>query len=173
MITYVQGDLLKSDVDLLVHQVNTLGIMGGGIAFQIKKVYPKTYNYYRQYCEHFKFNRDELMGNVYFSSETNNYYPNREVLICNVFGQKDIGRNSIQTDYRALSDGLETIKNYASNSGYPTIGMPYMIGCGLGGGDWNIVQRIIKETFNDYNGEIKIYVLNNCESDFVKELKLL
>ena len=39
-----------------------------------------------------------------------------------------------------------------------TIGFPYKIGCGLAGGDWNIVYNIIEEEFSG-NYNVKIYKL--------------
>lgn len=40
----IKGNLLESDCDIICHQTNTLGIMGGGIALQIKNKYPLLYN---------------------------------------------------------------------------------------------------------------------------------
>ena len=37
------------------------------------------------------------------------------------------------------------------------IGFPYKIGCGLAGGDWNVVESIINEIFKDYKVEIYKY----------------
>ena len=34
--------------------------------------------------------------------------------------------------------------------------LPYMVGCGLGGGDWSIVQKIIEKTFENYRGNVYI-----------------
>jgi hypothetical protein len=39
----------------------------------------------------------------------------------------------------------------------PNIGFPYLMGCGLGGGDWRIVERLIEVAFHNYEGDIIIY----------------
>ncbi len=42
MIEFGKGNLLDADVQALVNTVNTVGIMGKGIALQFKKAYRKT-----------------------------------------------------------------------------------------------------------------------------------
>ena len=49
MITVINGDLLSSQEDYICHQVNCMGVMGAGVALQIKKVYPDVYNQYQEY----------------------------------------------------------------------------------------------------------------------------
>lgn len=41
-----------------------------------------------------------------------------------------------------------------------TIGFPDHIGCGLGGGDWNIVKKIIEEEFAGNEWKVEIWKLN-------------
>lgn len=44
MIYNIVGDLLKQDkVDIICHQTNCKGVMGAGIAFQIKRAYPEVF----------------------------------------------------------------------------------------------------------------------------------
>ena len=49
MIKYIQGDLLKTDATLILHQVNLQGIMGGGLAYSIARKYPSVE---REYSRH-------------------------------------------------------------------------------------------------------------------------
>ena len=51
MIRYVRGDILDADVDALVNTVNTVGVMGKGIALQFKRAYPENFEAYRRACE--------------------------------------------------------------------------------------------------------------------------
>ena len=48
---YVKGNLLESPVHIIAHQVNCLGIMGGGIALQIKNKWPKVFEEYKEFIE--------------------------------------------------------------------------------------------------------------------------
>ena len=61
----------------------------------------------------------------------------------------------VNTDYNAFRSCCEELRTVALK--HQIIGFPYKIGCGLAGGDWNIVESIINEVFADYNVEIYIY----------------
>ena len=56
-----------------------------------------------------------------------------------------------------ISTTKETIEEYHKGK---TIAIPYKIGCARGGGDWNIVYKMIEEAFADSDCEVLI-----CESD--------
>ena len=40
MIRYIEGDIFKSPAQVIVNTVNTVGVMGKGIALEFKKLYP-------------------------------------------------------------------------------------------------------------------------------------
>ena len=50
MIELREGNLLETDVEALVNTVNTVGIMGKGIALQFKKAFPEMFNVYKLAC---------------------------------------------------------------------------------------------------------------------------
>ena len=51
MIQYIEGNLLESTAEALVNTVNTVGVMGKGIALQFKKAYPENYRIYELACK--------------------------------------------------------------------------------------------------------------------------
>lgn len=51
MITYRKGNILEADVDVLVNTVNSVGVMGKGIALQFKKQFPENFRIYKQLAE--------------------------------------------------------------------------------------------------------------------------
>ena len=61
MLMYIEGNIFESPAQVLVNTVNTVGVMGKGIALKFKKIYPEMYKNYRYYCENKQFN----MGNLY------------------------------------------------------------------------------------------------------------
>ena len=73
MIEIKKGDLLKSNADVIVHQTNCLGIMGSGVAYQIKKKYPQVFQEYYKFCKEYYDNNNlsELLGNVLFVKSDN------------------------------------------------------------------------------------------------------
>src|ERR1700689_749959 len=70
MITLTQGNLLDADVEALVNTVNTVGVMGKGIALMFKEAFPENFDAYDDACKHkavrlghmFVFQRDDLYG---------------------------------------------------------------------------------------------------------------
>jgi O-acetyl-ADP-ribose deacetylase (regulator of RNase III) len=147
------GDLLKSKENILGHQTNCLGIMGAGLAVQIKKQYPEVFEAYKRLCEKHKKSRT-LMGKCQIvSTKQEGRY------IANLFGQYDISRNHVQTEYEYLRKALETLKEEAKKRNL-SVGLPWQLGSGLAGGDWNIVKKMIEEVFHDY--PVTIYKLPNA-----------
>lgn len=153
MIQVVEGNLLESDVDIIVHQVNCHGVMGAGIAKQIRDKFPNTYLHYHHLCQ----NSDpmKLIGHNLYTPESLN---GKRIIIANIFGQNGFGANRQHTDYEALDSCFALLASAANDlktRGLPnTIGLPYNIGCGLGGGDWRIVSNILRKHLSDLNVNI-------------------
>lgn len=148
MIIQEKGDLLKSDVQIKVHQTNCYGAMGAGIAKQIKDIYPEVFKQYKECCN--KRTPEELFGGIQILKTHKGDY------ICNLFGQKGYGRGKIQTDYKKFEQGLYLLKKYIEENNQKegceeitSIGFPKLIGCGLAGGDWEIVSNLIRKYFGE------------------------
>lgn len=106
LIKIIQGDTLKCSEDIIGHQVNCLGVMGAGLAKQIKAKYYETFLEYKKICDNHKENKEELMGHVYMAHNSDGK------IIANIFSQLDVGRNERKTDYKKLKVGLK--KRYVS-----------------------------------------------------------
>lgn len=65
--------------------------------------------------------------------------------IINMFSQKE----NFDTDYEMVKVALKEIKEYAKSFNL-SVAMPYKIGCGIANGDWEIVEQIIADVFDDY-----------------------
>jgi O-acetyl-ADP-ribose deacetylase (regulator of RNase III) len=69
-ITFTQGNLLDADVEALVNTVNTVGVMGKGIALMFKEAFPENFDAYDDACRDkavrlgrmFVFERDDRHG---------------------------------------------------------------------------------------------------------------
>ena len=149
----VNGNLitlaLNGNFDVVVHGCNCCSIMGAGIAPQMARAF---------YCDNFEMEgwgkTIEKLGNIDFETiclgkETtyrNSYYKNNtndpELIVVNAYTQFEPGRN---LDYNALK--LCLIKINALFSG-AHVAMP-MIGCGIAGGNWQVVKQMIKDTLID------------------------
>jgi O-acetyl-ADP-ribose deacetylase (regulator of RNase III) len=51
MVNIVDGDILNAKENIICHQVNCQGVMGSGLAKQIKNKYPNVYAKYKKFCE--------------------------------------------------------------------------------------------------------------------------
>lgn len=141
MIKIIDGDILQASEDIICHQVNCMGVMGGGIAKQIKNKYPNVFDMYRKFFVNNKFT---ALGKCQIVKAEDDKY------IANLFGQYNYGTNKQQTDYKALEEALFSLKVNAKDNNL-SVAIPYNIGCGLAGGSWEVVYKIIEEVFQDYD----------------------
>ena len=141
MIQYYNGSIFDSKADILCHQVNCQGAFGYGIAGQVKKLFPEV---------------EKLLGRVSAQPVEKD---GRWFLIGNLYGQDDYGRKKqVYTDYDALERAMGEIRSFLeARDKNETVAFPYKIGCGSAGGDWSIVEDIIKRTFEGYSGEVQIW----------------
>lgn len=148
MIKHIKCDIFESGADIICHQVNCQGVMGSGIAKQVRDKYPKVYEEYKEWCD--DFSPDFLIGTVQYVG----IYDNNLTGIINVFGQINYGYDGkCYTDYDALKKAFNNIHRTITKTNFfsfkPIIAFPYKFGCARGGGDWNIVYKMIKEIFEE------------------------
>lgn len=139
---YVKGDAVdlfkRSSNAILIHQVNCEGSMGAGIAKQIKHEFP---HHYQDYIDFLKvIGGSQSFGHYVLSECTNN---NR---IFGLFGQYNASTKSRMTNYSAFAHGMFSIMEDEELTEKDTIIIPKYIGCGLGGGDWSIIEQILLDT---------------------------
>lgn len=141
MIKILHGDLLKAKETYIAHQVNSYGKMGRGVALQIRNKYPDVFRRYEQYCSEHRSR--ELPGKVLLIPTDDGK------VICNLFGQENYGYGKQFTDYAALSKAFTSLARIVPLDEH--IAMPYMLGCGNGGGDWSIVSGLIEDVFKEHS----------------------
>ena len=130
----VPGDLFDVTEGIIAHQVNCQGVMGSGVAAVVKRLYPKAFERYAEFCDANSDNRAALLGIV------------QPVLVAdglkvlNVFGQEGFGSPTRNTSYDATDVAWEKI---GRAFGDRTIYIPYLMGCALGGGDFTIYSAIV------------------------------
>ena len=152
MIKHIKCNIFDSGADIICHQVNCQGVMGSGIAKQVREKYPWVYGQYKRLCEAAKDCTYLLLGH------TQEIFINETKVIVNLFAQDHYGYDgNCYTDYEKLEMCLRRIKE---NWGHKTIAIPYLMGCHRGGGDWNIVYKMIEEVFADSDCEVLICEYN-------------
>ena len=147
MIMHINGDLLeiqnRFNLDVICHQVNCMGVMGAGIASQIKNKYPEVYISYQTMCKDFD-EREELMGQIQMVKIDNGKK------VCNFFSQYGYGRDGKRyTSYDAFWNCLHLLKQEIPVGS--SIGLPLYMGCGYGGADWTVIEAMIRAVLDkDY-----------------------
>lgn len=153
-IIYKTGNLLDAQTDVIAHQVNCQGVMGAGLAKQIRDKYPKLYREYQEECMFEDPNK--LLGTCQLIKvETSKW-------IANLFGQFDYGRGRRYTNYEAIYTALNSLAVQMLDNGIDSIAIPYNMSCGLAGADWNIILAMIESpcVFGNTNITIEIWKLN-------------
>ena len=137
MIQIKPGNILDVEAGIIVQQVSCKGVMGAGLAKQLREKYPGLYSSYLRFIEDWS---ECSLGKCHI------YQASEHLLIANCFGQAAYGRGALQTNYTALRTALETI---AARYPYHSISIPWGLGCGLAGGDWTRTMGIILNVFRD------------------------
>ena len=139
MVKLIGGDLFTTEAEVIVHQVNCRGVMGSGVAKQVKEKYRQAYEDYVYKCKNFQI-KD------YFGT-TQLVHSNGKI-IANLFGEVDYGKDGARyTNYEAFYTALEDL--YKKTNKDTTYAFPYKIGCALGGADWDIIYIMIQKVFHD------------------------
>lgn len=138
------GNMLQMETGILVHGCNAQGVMGSGIAAQIRFRYPQVFEDY-----HGVFVKEKglELGDVIFTEID----PSRGFYIANAITQEHFGREKKKyVSYEAIYKAFVMIAKEANDRGiqvhYP------MIGSDLGGGDWSVIQQCIDAAFCKIEG---------------------
>lgn len=146
---HVKGNVLDNVIQgVIVHQVNCQGVMGSGIAKEIRERWPVVF---QQYQLRWKSERAadtqgaSLLGQVQWVAV------GQDLWVVNLFGQQFYGRDGRRyTSYDALDDGFKTIAWMLRSKGFEPKDVHHpLVGCGLGGGKWPVVEAIIQSHLGD------------------------
>lgn len=130
--------LLKGHIDVLVHGANCFCTMGAGIALEIKTKIPGAY----AADSKTKFADSSKLG-----SYSKYEFDNKTVInLYSQYNYRGIGPN---VNYQAIKEGFEKLNSEYKDKNL-IFGIP-LIGCGLAGGDWSRVAKIINESTPDLN----------------------
>lgn len=156
----VKGDLLESNKNIIVQQLNCITINAKGLSQTISNKYP--------YADVYS-SRKKIPGK-YVAVEEDRGIPGDIVIsvgdgptIIGIYGQyapsKPRGNETAELRLQWFKECLHKIKNYMDNEKYTSIAFPYKIGCGLAGGDWLKYKKEIKRFANNNKYDVYIYKL--------------
>ena len=132
MISFTQGNLLEAKVDAVVNTVNTVGIMGKGIALMFKERFPTNFDAYARACK----NNQVRIGEMFVTESED------------LFGPRWIINFPTKTDWRVktqlawIREGMRNLVRIIQENDIRSIAVP-PLGCGNGGLDWEDVKPVI------------------------------
>lgn len=153
MINYVKGDAtfpekITPDKNcLIVHIVNDIGAWGKGFVLSLSKRWTQPEYAYKTGWKVRKLGEFQIIQ------------VEKNIAVINLFAQHGIKKqnsNYIPIRYEFLYSGLLKLKSLLSNRKDIAIHMP-KIGCGLAGGDWDTVSKIIDKSLSEF--DIYVYEL--------------
>jgi len=140
------GNLLEADVDALVNTVNTVGVMGKGIALQFKNAFPANFKAYEKACK-----RKEVTLGKMFVFDNGQLTKPRWIVN---FPTKSHWRS--RSHIKDVEAGLDDLRLVISGLGISSVALP-PLGCGNGGLDWDVVRPLIEDKLQDIDVEVHLY----------------
>lgn len=141
MYSEIKGDATAPEGDgkkMIVHIVNNCGVWGAGFVMVLSKKWAEPERAYRGHASYAGGDVDYVHA---YSNGT------KDVVVANMVAQDGVGGFDRKVNYEWLARCLEDVADNAKRFNY-SVHMP-KIGCGLGGGSWDIVKAIIKHELRD------------------------
>jgi O-acetyl-ADP-ribose deacetylase (regulator of RNase III) len=147
MIAFRQGNLLEADVEAVVNTVNTVGVMGRGIALMFKERFPENYRTYQAACKA----REVCTGEMFVTASDELQGPR---WIIN-FPTKEHWKAPTRIEW--VKSGLVDLVRVIKEKDIRSIALP-PLGCGNGGLQWSDVRPLIVSALSDLEGvEVIVY----------------
>jgi O-acetyl-ADP-ribose deacetylase (regulator of RNase III) len=146
MMKFLQGNLLDAPTEALVNTVNTVGVMGKGIALMFKEAFPDNF---RAYDEAVK--RKEVRVGHMFVTENRTFEGPRWLIN---FPTKKHWRQPSKLEW--IVDGLKDLRGLVEEKGIHSIALP-PLGCGNGGLDWSDVRPEIEHALGQLH-DVDVWV---------------
>lgn len=137
MIEYTEGNLLDSKAEALVNTVNTVGVMGKGVALMFKEAYPENFKAYEAACK-----KNEVKVGRMFVTERDSFIGPKWIIN---FPTKEHWRGNSKLEW--IETGLEDLKRVIIDKKIESIAIP-PLGSGNGGLEWNDVRPRIESALS-------------------------
>ena len=147
MMSFPQGNLLESQAEALVNSVNTVGVMGKGIALMFKEAFPENFRSYEEACRH----KEVKVGRMFVTENRGLEGPH---WIIN-FPTKKHWRQPSKLEW--IIDGLKDLRRVIQECNIRSVALP-PLGSGNGGLDWRDVRPVIQSFLSDLEGvDVQVY----------------
>ncbi|HOY05180.1 MAG TPA: macro domain-containing protein, partial [Saprospiraceae bacterium] len=159
MIQFIEGNLLESRAEALVNTVNTVGVMGKGIALQFKNAFPENYRIYSRACKEKTLD----VGNLLIT-EAHTTTSGKQLIIN--FPTKTDWRKP--SEYSYIESGLQALVQEIKTRKIKSIALP-PLGAGNGGLEWSRVKALIEKYLSDLDCEVWVYQPNYVVKEVLRK----
>ncbi len=159
MIKYVTGNLLDSDAEALVNTVNTVGVMGKGIALQFKNMFPNNFKVYNSACKNNELKIGELLV-----TEEETMLQGKKIIIN--LPTKTNWR--LPSEYSYIESGVKQLVKVIQDKRIKSIAIP-PLGSGQGGLNWSRVKSILEKHLSDLDCEVYLYEPSTSIKEVLKK----
>lgn len=146
MIRFTQGNLLEASSEALVNTVNTVGVMGKGIALMFKERFSENYRLYKAACK-----AQEVVTGKMFVTEVRELGGPRWIVN---FPTKRHWRSPSQLIW--IVEGLHDLRDFIIQNKVGSIAIP-PLGSGNGGLDWPLVREQVEVVLSELDAEILVF----------------
>ncbi|HNF65384.1 MAG TPA: macro domain-containing protein [Plasticicumulans sp.] len=146
MITFTQGNLLEARVEVLVNTVNTVGVMGKGIALMFKERFAENFRLYAAACKAGKVQTGRMFVTPVHELDGPRWIVN--------FPTKQHWRSPSRLEW--IVDGLQDLRRFLMEHQIHSIAIP-PLGAGNGGLEWTAVREQIELALGDIATEVLVF----------------
>lgn len=156
---YLKGNLLEAKTQALVNTVNTVGVMGKGIALQFKEAFPANFKIYAAACK-----KEELKTGKLLVVKEQTLEGERVIIN---FPTKT--EWYLKSKYEYVEEGLKELAKVIDEYKIESIAIP-PLGCGNGGLQWEKVRSMIEKYLGHLNHvDIQVFEPNEAVKDILKQ----
>jgi O-acetyl-ADP-ribose deacetylase (regulator of RNase III) len=158
MVRFTQGNLLDANVDAVVNTVNTVGVMGRGIALMFKEAFPDNFKAYEAACK-----QGAVRVGRMFVTERRQLIGPRWIIN---FPTKKHWRQPSKIEW--IEEGLVDLKRVIAEKHIRSIALP-PLGSGNGGLDWPVVRARIESALSSLSDvDVIVYEPTTTYQNVVK-----
>lgn len=150
---------MESEAEALVNTVNTVGVMGKGIALQFKNMFPNNFRFYTQACK----NNEMQIGKL-FVTEDATLHGGKKIIVN--FPTKTDWRKP--SEYSYIEEGLIELSKLINERHIKSIAIP-PLGAGHGGLEWERVRSLMEKHLSSAACEVLIYQPNAQIQEVLKK----
>ena len=154
MLTEIDGNILESDAQYIVHQCNCVTDHASGLAYKIFRKYPYSDTYRSDFLPE---NKTRKPGTIHILGDGEG-----KRFVINLYGQVfpgKINKGGLDTEGKRLRYFINALKEISEIEGLRSVAFPKKIGCDLAGGNWGIYRELI-EDFADNNPDVEVLIID-------------